>query len=257
PLASTRPVLNTAPAASAPETSLPRPIATRLPSTPAQPPAPGPLAPPPQVALPVAKSAPTRTVQPLEVDPPPALAPVHAIVPETVAAAAPWTAPPTQEEQAPVQAAALETLELPPAPVAMDASEAADVAKLQGAVVAALSATKGQTSAAEQLEDSTWTCNGNTIEIQTTLSKTMLPVIVNVEADRILKAILRDHGGMQFAVKLLPGSSASNGKTGAAKTRIAASGSAAELAEKHPLVQEARRLFSAEISKVIDLRGKD
>ncbi|MGI4831424.1 MAG: DNA polymerase III subunit gamma/tau, partial [Janthinobacterium lividum] len=71
PLASTRPVLNTAPAASAPETSLPRPIATRLPSTtapkvapstPAQPPAPGPLAPPPQVALPVAKSAPTRTV---------------------------------------------------------------------------------------------------------------------------------------------------------------------------------------------------
>jgi len=31
----------------------------------------------------------------------------------------------------------------------------------------------------------------------------------------------------------------------------------AEMAEKHPMVQEARRLFSAEISNVIDLREKE
>jgi hypothetical protein len=30
----------------------------------------------------------------------------------------------------------------------------------------------------------------------------------------------------------------------------------AEMAEKHPMVQEARRLFSADISNVIDLREK-
>jgi hypothetical protein len=29
------------------------------------------------------------------------------------------------------------------------------------------------------------------------------------------------------------------------------------MAEKHPMVQEARRLFEAEISNVIDLRDKD
>jgi DNA polymerase-3 subunit gamma/tau len=39
--------------------------------------------------------------------------------------------------------------------------------------------------------------------------------------------------------------------------RVAMAGSAAELAEKHPVVQEARRLFSAEISNVVDLREKD
>ena len=37
----------------------------------------------------------------------------------------------------------------------------------------------------------------------------------------------------------------------------ATAGSAAELAQKHPLVQQAMRLFSAEISNVIDLRGKE
>jgi hypothetical protein len=39
-------------------------------------------------------------------------------------------------------------------------------------------------------------------------------------------------------------------------TRVALSGSAAELANKHPLVQQAIELFSAEISNIIDLRDK-
>ena len=122
-------------------------------------------------------------------------------------------------------------------------------------MVAALSATKGQTSAAEQLEDASWRLNGDLIEIQTTLSKTMLPVIVNAEADRILKATLRGLGQIGLTVKLLPGTPASNSNGASRKSRPAASGSAAELAERHPLVQEAKRLFSAEISNVIDLRG--
>ncbi len=132
-----------------------------------------------------------------------------------------------------------------------------DIAALQAAAVAALAATKGQSSASEQLEDATWTLNGNTVEIQTTLSKTMLPVVINTEADRILKTTLRNSGAAQLEVKLLPGAPAANGAAKPKTPRAAAAGSAAELAEKHPLVQEAKRLFSAEISNVIDLRDKE
>jgi DNA polymerase-3 subunit gamma/tau len=80
----------------------------------------------------------------------------------------------------------------------------------------------------------------------------MLPVVVNAEAEKILKGVLRE---VNVALKLvlLPGAAAA---AGAAKrpARAASAGSAAELAEKHPVVQEARRLFGAEISNVIDLR---
>jgi DNA polymerase-3 subunit gamma/tau len=95
---------------------------------------------------------------------------------------------------------------------------------------------------------------GDTVSVQTGLSKTMLPVVVNAEAEKILKGVLRD---VNAALKLvlLPGVAAA----GAVKrpARAASAGSAAELAERHPVVQEARRLFSAEISNVIDLRDKD
>jgi DNA polymerase-3 subunit gamma/tau len=53
-------------------------------------------------------------------------------------------------------------------------------------------------------------------------------------------------------LKLLPGVPAAIDAP--KKARVAASGSAAELAEKHPVVQEAKRLFAAEISNIIDLR---
>ncbi len=131
-----------------------------------------------------------------------------------------------------------------------------EVAPLQAAVIAALSATKGQTSAAEQLEDATWTLNGTELEIQTTVSKTMLPVIINAEAERILRAVLRDNGAGHLQLKLLSGAPAAGSNGKAKASRPAAAGSAAELAEKHPMVQEAKRLFGAEISNVIDLRGK-
>ncbi len=147
--------------------------------------------------------------------------------------------------------------EATPEPSAILPVFSGDVAVLQSAAVAALAEIKGQTSAAEQLEEATWTLNGATVEIQTTLSKTLLPMILNAEADRILQATLRDRGAAHLQVKLLPGAPAANGNGATKQSRPAASGSAAELAERHPLVQEAKRLFSAEISNVIDLRGKD
>ncbi len=141
----------------------------------------------------------------------------------------------------------------PPSDMAATPVSTEDASALQTAVVRALLSTKGQTSAAEQLEDAAWMLRDGTLEIQTTLSKTMLPVLLNAEADRVIRATLRDLHPAPLQVKLLPGA-ATNGSGKASKPRAAAAGSAAELAEKHPLVQEAKRLFAAEVSNVIDLR---
>ena len=135
------------------------------------------------------------------------------------------------------------------------ASNSYDVAALHSALISALSAVKGQQSASEQLEDATLTLKGNTLEIHTTLSKTMLPVVLNADAERTLKTALREANAGSLTLKLIPGAPSTT--SAPKKPRPAASGSVAELAEKHPMVQEARRLFSAEISNVIDLREKD
>jgi DNA polymerase-3 subunit gamma/tau len=139
-----------------------------------------------------------------------------------------------------------------------EASSAHDLSALQSAMVTALAAVKGQQSASEQLEDSTLTLKGNTLAIHTTLSKTMLPIVLNADAERTLKTALREANAGSLTLKFLPSAPAASAASAAPKKpRQTASGSAAELAEKHPMVQEARKLFSAEISNVIDLRGKN
>ena len=142
---------------------------------------------------------------------------------------------------------------LPPPPAA--AAITYGIPALQQAIVTALAATKGQQSSSEQIEDATFTLNGDILEIQTQVSINMLPIIINAEADRILKATLRQNNAGALKVKLLPGTpSVAPAKK---SNRPAAVGSAADLAAKHPIVQQAQQLFNAEISKVIDLRGKD
>jgi DNA polymerase III subunit gamma/tau len=79
--------------------------------------------------------------------------------------------------------------------------------------------------------------------------------VINAEAERIIKAALRENGAGTLKLVLLPGSGAAAAK--AKKPRAAKSGSAEELAAKHPVVQEAQRLFGAEIRSVIDLRDSD
>jgi DNA polymerase-3 subunit gamma/tau len=129
-----------------------------------------------------------------------------------------------------------------------------DLDSLQSSLVAALGGVKGQQSASEQIEDSTLKLSGNTLEVHTTLSKTMLPVIFNADAERTMKSVLRDRAET-LLLKLMPGVVVAN--EAVRKPRTPAKGSVAEMAEKHPMVQEARLLFSAEISNVIDLRDKD
>lgn len=115
-----------------------------------------------------------------------------------------------------------------------------------------LSEMKGQESASHQIEDAELNVKDGQLEVQTTVSKAMLPMIINAEANKALTAVLRELAP-SLKLVLLPGSpAAAAAKKKAA--RPAKAGSAAELAEKHPMVQEAKRLFSAEISNIIDLR---
>jgi len=136
-----------------------------------------------------------------------------------------------------------------------EATTGYDIPVLQQAIVNALGAAKGQQSASEQIEDAVFTLNGDTLEVQTNMSAKMLPIMINADADRTIKATLRANNAGTLKLKLLPGVPLAAPITRSSKH--AAAGSAADLAAKHPIVQQAQQLFNAEISKVIDLRGKD
>jgi DNA polymerase-3 subunit gamma/tau len=157
---------------------------------------------------------------------------------------------------APIHTAPIHTTDIVADPItAPSDTPNLDLTGLHSALISALGSVKGQQSASEQIEESTLAVNGNVLEIQTSLSKTMLPVVFNADAERIVKLALRNEGLGAFKLSFLPSAAAA---ADAPKTaRKAAGGSAAELADKHPMVQEARRLFSAEISNVVDLRDKD
>jgi DNA polymerase III subunit gamma/tau len=129
-----------------------------------------------------------------------------------------------------------------------------DLTALQNAVVDALAAAKGQQSASDKLADATFTATPDALTIQTTVSPAMLPLLINADALNTIKSVLAQHN-VKLRLNLLPGEA---GAVAAPKPkRAAAAGSVKELAEKHPIVQQARKLFSAEISNVIDLRDKD
>ena len=117
----------------------------------------------------------------------------------------------------------------------------------QSAVVDALTAT-AQTSAAEALDNALWTIADGEARIQTALSKTMLPAVLNPEAEKILRSVLRDAGVLKLT--LLPAAAAPPAK----KPRPARIGSVQARALEHPMVQQAQKLFAADLQTVIDLR---
>jgi len=125
---------------------------------------------------------------------------------------------------------------------------------LQRVAIEALGAVKGQSSASDALADAEWTVAGGEIRVQTELSKTMLPMVINPEADRIVRNALRNAGVGQLKLMLLPGSA---NAAAAKKPKAARTGSAQAKAMDHPVVQQAQRLFNAEIRNVIDLRDND
>jgi DNA polymerase-3 subunit gamma/tau len=125
---------------------------------------------------------------------------------------------------------------------------------LQKASIAALISAKSQETAADAMADAEWVVEGGEVRVQTELSKTMLPMVINAEAERLIKAALRDAGAGALKLVLVPGV-----KTPAAakKPRAVKTGSAQAMAMEHPIVQRAQTLFNAEIQSVIDLREND
>jgi DNA polymerase-3 subunit gamma/tau len=122
----------------------------------------------------------------------------------------------------------------------------------QRAAVEALTAAN-QSSAADAMDDASWTIVGDEARVQTELSKTMLPVVMNQEAEKIARAALREAGILKLTLLAGAGNNAAKAK----KSRPARSGSVEAKAREHPLVLQAQKLFDAEIQTVFDLRESD
>ncbi len=143
----------------------------------------------------------------------------------------------------------LPTLVAPPTVLVEDAAAA------QAAVVHSLRAAQ-QNSAADAFSDAVWTIENTEARVQTELSPTMLPTVINAAAEKIARAAARAVGVMKLT--LLAGEAKSvQAKTGRARAAPAQAGTAHTKAMDHPMVQQAQRLFDAEIQTVIDLSGKE
>jgi DNA polymerase III subunit gamma/tau len=77
---------------------------------------------------------------------------------------------------------------------------------------------------------------------------------MNPEAEKIVRGVIRSAGASKLT--LLAGA-ARQAQAAEKKPRAVRPGSAQSKAMEHPMVQQAQRLFDAEIQTVIDLSGKD
>jgi len=134
-------------------------------------------------------------------------------------------------------------------------AQTTDPDRLQQAAVDALSTAKSQSTAADAIADSDFALTGDDLIIQTTHTRTMLSTVVNAEAEKIVRTTIQSLApGLR--ITLLPALAAAP-STASKKPRTAASGSAQARALEHPVVQEAQRLFNAEIRNVIDLTANE
>ena len=102
------------------------------------------------------------------------------------------------------------------------------------------------------MADAVWSIANGEASVQTELSKTMLPVVMNPEAEKIARSALRA-GGIH-KLTLLTGTATPDAEK---KPRPARTGSVHAKALEHPMVQQAQKLFHADIQTVIDLRDND
>lgn len=151
---------------------------------------------------------------------------------------------------APPQAEAVEAVITVATEVAESLTTPASLEDAQSAVGKALSAKK-HNSAADELDSATWSIEGSELRIQTAQPKTMLNMIFNAEATAILKTALRENGLGTLKLVLLPQDPAAKAET---KKKSPRTGSVQAKAMEHPLVQQAQKLFNAEIRNVMDLR---
>ncbi|MGC2299285.1 MAG: hypothetical protein WA476_10815, partial [Acidobacteriaceae bacterium] len=129
-----------------------------------------------------------------------------------------------------------------------------DLDRIRDAVSVAL-AREGHETAANLIHQGSWTQQGNAIQVELAVRKTMLALTVNAEAEAICRKTMRAMGATQ-KIAFVPGENgvkAGYGKEG--PTPIA--GSAQSAAMENPLVQKTKELFNADIRSVLDLRDPD
>ena len=135
---------------------------------------------------------------------------------------------------------------------AAPAGAEAEVGRLRAAVLDALGAARGQSSALDALAEAEWSLESEVVRAQTGFSKGMLAVILNAGAQQVIReALASARAGLRF--EALPAAAERVGEPAKRTVRSAKAGSAQARAQQHPIVQAAQRLFNAEIRNVIDL----
>jgi DNA polymerase III subunit gamma/tau len=146
--------------------------------------------------------------------------------------------------------------------LAAAAESAPDLDRIREAVCAAL-ASEGHETAANLIHQGAWSEQGNAIQVELAVRRTMLGLTVNAEAEAICRKTMRAMGVTQKIV-FVPGENGNGGgKTGQAGTgaakegRAPIAGSAQSAAMENPLVKKTQELFNADIRSVLDLRDKN
>ena len=136
------------------------------------------------------------------------------------------------------------------------AAEAApDLDQIREAAVAAL-ADSGHETAANLIHQGKWTQEGNAIQVELAVRKTMLTLTVNGEAEAIVRKTMKAMGATQ-KIAFVPGENGASGSKGPAREGPAPlAGSAQSAAMENPLVKKTQELFKADIRSVLDLRDK-
>jgi DNA polymerase-3 subunit gamma/tau len=126
---------------------------------------------------------------------------------------------------------------------------------LQQAVCDAL-AEAGEGFLAEQLQASEWTIDGNELRVQTRILPAVMNTIYNKKAMQISRDAVRNAGGAHLTYVALPGNAETAASAAPAVPIAARPGTVQSRAMDHPMVQQAQKLFDAEIRSVIDLNKK-
>lgn len=190
----------------------------------------------------------------------PSASQVPAVLPVQVPAALPVQVPgalPVQEaavlplraaaEGTPERAVDTEAEALPPS---AETGGDPGLDKLRDAIVQALD-DKGHQTAAALLGAGNWRESGETVEVAVAVKKLMLGLVMNPEADKIAKAVMREMGRPP-RLSVVPGEGGSSRGT----ARPSSQGSVQTQALDNPLVKQAQELFRAEVRSILDLRDK-
>lgn len=117
----------------------------------------------------------------------------------------------------------------------------------------------GHQTAASLLEAGIWQWNGKEMQVQTALSKVMLDMTYNAEAQRIARESFRRRVPAGYNLNVAPEArgSANTANPNASEMPPKSVSQRAPQTMDHPLVQHAQELFHAEIRSVVNLREEN